>query len=76
MDNQTFRQRPAVVRACCADGEEFFIPPRDKNRFAKRAAQEDSSISHLLDLYAFFKIRSFKLARFFSHKDFPFCSNI
>src|SRR5438034_7721887 len=76
LHHQTFCQWPAVMRTRRADTKKLIAAPRDKNRFAKRVAQEHSSITHLLDLYAFFKIRSFKLARFFSHKDFPSCCHI
>jgi hypothetical protein len=64
------------MRTCRANAKKGVATPRDKNRFTKRVAQEHFSIRDRLAPYAFFKIRSFKLARFFRHKDFPSCCNI
>src|SRR4030095_8142896 len=68
IDHQTFGQRAAVMRACCADGEKVITASGDKNRFAKRVSQKHFSLAHVFGLIAFFKIRSLKLAGCFSHR--------
>src|SRR6476646_2076624 len=74
INHQTFRQRAAVMRARCADGEKLFTASGHKNRFAEGVPQKHFTIAHVSGLVAFFKIRSLELAGFFSHKISPPCS--
>jgi len=56
------------MRAHCADGEEFFTAPGDKNWFLKRVPQDHRSIRDVIDTAPLFKIRSLEFARRFSHR--------
>src|SRR5262245_23495907 len=69
IDHQAFGQWSAVMCARRADGKKLIAASRDKNRFAKRLPQKHVSIGHVCGLTALLKIRSFKHARSFSHKN-------
>src|SRR5215472_3561728 len=56
------------MRACGANGEKLVASSGYKNRLTKRVSQKHFSITHVFGLIAFFKIRSLKFARCFSHR--------
>src|SRR5215470_10600084 len=76
IDHQTFRQRPAVMRASRADRKKLVAASGNKHWFAKRVSQKHFAVGNLFGFAAFFEIRSPELARCFSHKDSPCSCNI
>src|SRR5437660_6657060 len=63
------------MSARCPNGKRLIAASGHQHLFAEHVTQKHFAIGQLLRFKTFFEIRSFKLARMFSHK-FPLLCNI